>query len=323
LPQDTALAAKLRDVKTAENAPLSKPFLMTRIQANLVLLTVGAMWGMGFVAQSTAMEAIGPFFFVGLRFGVAGISMLPFAWGEARRSEQSLSAADWRAFAFIGILLFGGMAAQQTGLMSTTVTNSGFLTGLYVIMVPLFAVVLFRQWPHPVIWPAALLALTGIWFLSGGGITALTTGDWLTVLCAAFWALQLIFIARHASHTGRPVTLAVVQFAVCGILGLLIALGFEKIDWSAVRIAAPEILYTGVFSGGIAFTLQAVGQRYTTAPQAAIFLASEAVFAAMFGIWLLGERLPAAGFVGCALIFCAILIVELIPAFGQKRPVTP
>ena len=202
--------------------------------------------------------------------------------------------------------------------MTTTVTNSGFLTGLYVIMVPIFAVVLFRQQPHPIIWPGALLALAGIWLLSGGALAALTTGDWLTVLCAAFWALQLILITTHANHTGRPVTLAVTQFAVCGLLGLLVAVTFEKLDWSAVRIAAPEILYTGIFSGGIAFTLQAIGQRYTSAPQAAIFLASEAVFAALFGIWLLGERLPAAGFLGCALIFSAILAVEVVPALGRS-----
>ncbi len=296
---------------------------MTRIQANLVLLTVGALWGMGFVAQSTAMEAIGPFFFVGLRFSVAALSMLPFALREASRAEQALSVAYWRVFAFIGMLLFGGMAAQQTGLMTTTVTNSGFLTGLYVVMVPLLAVTLFRQPPHPAVWPAALLALAGIWFLSGGQIGALAVGDWLTVLCAVFWALQLIFIARHASQTGRPVTLAVVQFAVCGVLGLAVALSFETVDWSAVRHAVPEILFTGIFSGGIAFTLQAVGQRYTTAPQAAIFLASEAVFAALFGIWLLGERLPATGFLGCALILAAILIVEVGPTIGRKRPVTP
>ena len=151
----------------------------------------------------------------------------------------------------------------------------------------------------------------------------MTTGDWLTVLCAAFWALQLIYIGRHANDTGRPVTLAVVQFAVCSILGLLIAFSFETVDWNAVRIAAPEILFTGIFSGGIAFTLQAVGQRYTTASQAAIFLASEAIFAAIFGILLLGEQLPATGFLGCALIFSAILIVELAPAFGRKSPVTP
>lgn len=296
---------------------------MTRTQANLVLLTVGAMWGMGFVAQSTAMEAIGPFFFVGLRFGVATLAMLPFAIRESRRNETTLAPKDWRAFVFIGLLLMGGMAAQQVGLLTTTVTNSGFLTGLYVVMVPILGVLLFRQWPHPVIWPAAFVALAGIWFLSGGRIDALAAGDWLTVLCAAFWALQLIFIARHANHTGRPITLAVTQFAVCGLLGLAIAFAFERIDWSAVRIAAPEILYTGIFSGGIAFTLQAVGQRHTTAPQAAIFLASEAVFAAMFGIWLLGEKLPAAGFLGCALIFTAILAVELIPMFSTRKSVTP
>jgi drug/metabolite transporter (DMT)-like permease len=101
------------------------------------------------------------------------------------------------------------------------------------------------------------------------------------------------------------------------------AFGIDMIDRSAVRIAIPEILYTGIFSGGVAFTLQAVGQRYTSAAQAAIFLASEAVFAAMFGIWLLGERLPAAGFLGCALIFSASLIVELIPTLNQKKPVMP
>jgi drug/metabolite transporter (DMT)-like permease len=296
---------------------------MTRIQANIVLLAAGAMWGMGFVAQSTAMEAIGPFLFIGLRFTVAAVSMLPFAMREARRQRKALEPANWRSFVLIGLMLFGGMSAQQVGLMTTTVTNSGFLTGLYVIMVPIFAVVLFRQRPHPVIWPGALLALAGIWLLSGGELTSFTAGDWLTVLCAAFWALQLILIARHGNQTGRPVTMAVTQFAVCGALGLLIAVTFETLDWSAVRIAAPQILYTGIFSGGIAFTLQAVGQRYTSAPQAAIFLASEAVFAALFGMWLLGERLPPAGFLGCGLIFSAILAVEVLPALGARKAVTP
>jgi drug/metabolite transporter (DMT)-like permease len=287
----------------------------------MILLAVGAMWGMGFVAQSIAMDAIGPFFFVGLRFAVATVSMLPFAMREARRERKAPTPANWASFGLIGLMLFGGMIFQQIGLMTTTVTNSGFLTGLYVIMVPLFAVVLFRQRPHPVIWPGALLALAGIWLLSGGQLAALTSGDWLTVLCAAFWALQLILIARHGNDTGRPVTLAVTQFAVCGLIGLLFAFAFETLDWNAVRIAAPQILYTGIFSGGIAFTLQAVGQRYTTAPQAAIFLASESVFASLFGILLLGERLPATGFLGCALIFSAILAVEVVPMLGRSAAV--
>ncbi|QDZ01992.1 DMT family transporter [Nitratireductor mangrovi] len=292
---------------------------MSRPVANLVLLLAGALWGMGFVAQSTAMAAVGPFLFVGLRFLVAAVAMLPFALREHAVAKTGLQTRDWRAFAVIGLFLFGGMAAQQVGLLTTTVTNSGFLTGLYVVMVPFLAVLIYRQWPHPVVWPSAAMALAGIWLLSGGAIERLTVGDWLTILCALFWALQMIFIARHAAGSGRPVTLAVTQFAVCAALGLAVALLVEPIGLDAIRAAAPEILYAGIFSGGIAFTLQAVGQRYTTAPQAAIFLASESVFAALFGAYFLGERLPAAGLAGCGLIFAAIILVEALPPLIERR----
>jgi drug/metabolite transporter (DMT)-like permease len=286
---------------------------MTRIQANLVLLLAGAMWGMGFVAQSTAMQAIGPLLFIGLRFVVATVAMLPFALREGRRAERGVRTAEWLAFAMIGVLLFAGMAAQQVGLLTTSVTNSGFLTGLYVVMVPFISVVLFRHWPHPLVWPAALSALAGIWLLSGGSIGAFKVGDWLTILCALIWALQVIYIGKYAARSGRPVTLAVTQFAVCGAAAMVFALFIEPIHWNAIRAALPEILYAGVIAGGAAFTLQAVGQRYTTAPQAAIFLSTEAVFAALFGALFLGERLPLEALAGCALIFVAMLLVELGP----------
>ncbi|MBN8242715.1 DMT family transporter [Nitratireductor aquimarinus] len=292
---------------------------MTRVQANLLLLLAGAMWGMGFVAQSTAMDAIGPFLFIGLRFAIACLSVLPFALWESRRSTASLTVLDKRNFVVIGVLLFAGMAAQQVGLLTTTVTNSGFLTGLYVVMVPFLAVLLFRQWPHRIVWPAALSALAGIWLLSGAGKVSLQIGDWLTILCALFWAIQVIMIGRSASHTGRPVTLSVTQFGVTAVIALAIASFIEPIDLAAIRIALPEILYAGVFSGGIAFTLQVIGQRYTTAPQAAIFLSTEAVFAALFGAIFLGERLPPLGLAGCGLIFAAILAVEIAPAIRSRR----
>ena len=292
---------------------------MTRTQANLVLLLAGAMWGMGFVAQSTAMQAIGPLLFIGLRFVVATFAMLPFAVREGRRAARPVQRSEWLAFAMIGLLLFAGMAAQQIGLLTTSVTNSGFLTGLYVVMVPFIAVILFRQWPHPLVWPAALAALLGIWLLSGGSIGAFKVGDWLTILCALIWALQVVYIGRHAVASGRPVTLAVTQFAVCGALALFFALFMEPIGWQAIRTAIPEILYAGVIAGGAAFTLQAVGQRYTTAPQAAIFLSTEAVFAALFGAIFLGERLPLEALAGCGLIFAAILLVEAGPALLAWR----
>lgn len=294
---------------------------MSRVQANVVLLLAGAMWGMGFVAQSTAMAEIGPFWFVGLRFLLATLAILPFAVFESRQARKPVDSRNWRIFCLIGLVLFLGIVAQQIGLMTTTVTHSGFLTGLYVVITPLLGIVMFRQWPHVVVWPAALCALAGIWLLSGGGGLSLGTGDWLTILCAALWALQLILIGRYVGDSGRPVTLAVTQFAVCAALGLIAAAFLEPFDARQIEATLPEIVYAGVFSGGVAFTLQIVGQRYTTAPQAAIFLSTEAVFAALFGVAFLGEVIPPAGLVGCGLILAAMLMVEIVPSIAARRRV--
>ncbi len=292
---------------------------MPRPLANLLLLAAGAIWGMGFVAQSTAMQSIGPVLFVALRFAVATAAMLPFALLESRRAGNPLSRRDKLAFLGIGLLLTGGMLVQQIGMLTTSVTNAGFLTGLYVVMVPFFSVLVFRRWPHIAIWPGAALALAGIFLLSGGAIGALKVGDWLNILCAAFWGFQVLLIGAFASHSGRPVTLAVAQFAVCFVISGALAAVFEPFDLDKVYAAIPEILFAGVVSGGIAFTLQVIGQRWTTPPQAAIFLSTEAVFAALFAAIVLGERLPAAGLAGCVLILLAILVVELSPALFRRR----
>lgn len=295
---------------------------MPRSLANLLLLSAGAIWGMGFVAQSTAMQAVGPLLFVALRFALATVVMLPFAIIEARRAPRHLARREMAGFAAIGLLLTGGMLVQQIGMLTTTVTNAGFLTGLYVVFVPFVAVLIFRERPHAAVWPGAALAFAGIFLLSGGEIAALTAGDWLNVLCAVFWAFQVFLIGRYAAGTGRPVTLAVTQFAVCFAVASVLAAVFEPFPLDGVIAALPEILFAGIVSGGIAFTLQVIGQRWTTAPQAAIFLSTEAVFAALFAAIILGERLPAAGVAGCALILAAILVVELAPSLLRRR-VTP
>ncbi len=292
---------------------------MRRSYANLLLLSAGAIWGMGFVAQSTAMDSLEPFVFLGLRFLIAFAVILPFAVMETRKATVPLRPRDWAAFLVVGLFLFGGMSAQQVGLLSTTVTNSGFLTGLYVIFTPLLGVLLFWQWPHPALWPAAAVAMLGIFFLSGGQLATLTPGDWLTILCSVFWALQVLFIARWTSSTGRPITLAVTQFALCGAIALTIAGVFETFDWSMVYQALPELIFTGVFSSGVAFTLQALAQQHTSAPQAAIFLSSEALFAALFAAILLSERLGMLGYLGCMLIFGAMLLVEVLPTLRERR----
>lgn len=292
---------------------------MTRIQANLVLLLAGAVWGMGFVAQASAMDAVGPMLFVGARFVIATLCVLPFALREGKQAKASLAPRHWLAFAWIGLMLFCSLSLQQVGLLTTTVTNSGFLTGLYVVLTPIFGIILFRQFPHLIVWIAALLTLAGIFLLSGGSLSGLTTGDWLTIGAAAFAALQAIFIVRSAQQTGRPLALAAMQFTICAVIGLAAAFLFEPVSLEAIKSAGFEILYAGMFSGALAFTLMVIGLRYTTASQGAIFLSSEAVFAALFGAILLGERLPPAGLLGCTLIFVAMLSVEVLPAMQERR----
>lgn len=292
---------------------------MPRHLANLLLLLAGAIWGMGFVAQSTAMDSIGPFVFIGLRFLVAAILLAPFALRESRRAAHPVAPAHLAGFALIGLTLFVAMALQQVGLTITTVTNSGFLTGLYVVFVPFITLFVLGQRLHPVIWPAVLMTFVGIWMLAGGSLSALNVGDLLTIGCAVLWAVQVILVGRYVGPSGRPLTLSFIQFALASVLGLGVGLATEPFELTQITAALPEILFAGLFATGLAFTFQVIGQRYTTAPQAAIFLSTESLFAALFGAVVLGERVPALGYVGGLLIFLAILLAELGPLVRATR----
>lgn len=292
---------------------------MTRMQANLVLLVAAAIWGGGFVAQSTAMDTIGPFWFIGLRFLVATACVLPFALVESRKAKAPLRPRDGRHFLMIGLALFLGAATQQIGLETTSVTNSSFLTGLYVVFVPVLSVLFLGRQPHWIIWPASLMALAGIFLLSGGHVDRLTSGDYLTIVCALFWSIQVTLIGLFVGESGRPLALSTAQFAVCAVGGLLLGFLREPISVDAIRGALGEILYVGVFSSGFAFVLQVLGQRHTTAPQAAIFLSAEALFGALFGALLLQEKLGPMGYVGCGIIFAAMIMVETVPEFLRWR----
>ena len=302
---------------------------MSRSLANLLLLTAGAIWGMGFDAQQTAMDDIGPMLFIALRFLLAGFAVLPFAMRELNKSGQdgyaSAVTRNFRWFFFVGLAFFLGMAFQQVGLIGTTVTNAGFLTALYVIMVPMLMVTVLRKRQPFIIWPAALMALGGIFLLSGGSLASLTFGDWLVIICALFWAIHVILTGRVGQATGLPVTMATTQFFVTSMLAFAMCIFFyvtglgESVPTTAQLMGAlPEIIYAGTIAGGLGFTLQAVGQRYTSESAAAVLISTESLFAALFGAFFLGDRLAGFGYVGCALIFAAILMVELAP---QKKKV--
>jgi drug/metabolite transporter (DMT)-like permease len=292
---------------------------MTRIQANLTLLVTAAIWGAGFVAQDTAMETMGPLWFVGLRFLVAFLIALPLALREHRQVTAPFAPREALTYAMIGLALFCGAVTQQFGLLTTSVTNSSFLTGLYVIIVPVLSVVFLRKLPHWIIWPAAVLALAGIYYLSGGELSRMTAGDLLTIVCAFFWGTQVLLVGIFAPGSDRPMALSAIQFLVCGLGGIFLAFALEPITWNGFVEAIPEILYAGIFSSGIAFILQVIGQRWTTAPQAAIFLSSESLFGALFGAMLLGERIGFLGYIGCALIFAAMILVEIVPEITKSR----
>lgn len=293
--------------------------IMSRMQANLVLLLAAAIWGAGFVAQSTAMDSLGPFWFIGMRFAIATLCVLPFALRESRTATRPLERRHVVQFLLIGLALFLGAATQQVGLQFTTVTNSSFLTGLYVVFVPAIAVIFLRKPPHWIIWPAAVVSLTGIYLLSGGALDQLTVGDGLTILCALFWAVQLTLVGLFVGESGRPLTLSTIQFAVCAAGGITVGLFTETLTVEAIRGATTELLFTGILSSGFAFVLQVIGQRYTTASQAAIMLSAEALFGGLFGALLLNEMLTTAGYVGCGMIFVAMIMVEIIPEIMRRK----
>jgi len=211
-----------------------------------------------------------------------------------------------------------GTVLQQYGIVITSVTNAGFLTAIYVVLTPILVTLFFKGRPHFLVWPASLFTLLGIYLL-GGGLTALNAGDLLMLVCAVFWALQVIFVGRLASTSGRPITIAVIQFASIGVICVFLSLFFESYSLQSLHNAWFEIFFAGALSGGVAFTFQAFGQQWTTPSDAAIMLSSEALFAALAAAVILGERIAPIGMVGCALIFSGILLVEVGPHYIKSR----
>ncbi|HEY4345603.1 MAG TPA: DMT family transporter [Parvibaculum sp.] len=316
---------------------------MTRATADLLLLAAALIWGLAFVGQATAMEHMGPLTFSGARFLLAALVVAPFAAMESRRMP---AIPRNRAPALIGIgtVFFLGVVTQQLGLLSTSVTNAGFLTALYVIMVPALAWAVqhvatrraaarmpmlaspvpaspLAETPVKVngfVWPAAAISFAGTFLLGGGRIGGLNWGDGLVIVAAFFWAVQILALGALAYDLRRPLTIAFIQYAVTAALGLGAGFIFETPTLAGVFAAWRELAYTGVVSGGIAFTLQSIAQAHTPPSDAAIIVSSESLFAAAFGALLLGDRLGAAGWSGAALVLAAVLLVQLGPAYLRR-----
>ena len=295
---------------------------MSRPVAVLLLVIATMIWGLAFVAQKSAMTHVGPLTFAGERLLLGGVVLVPFMFGELRRKAVKLSSFSPGLWVQIGLLcaayMFGSLL-QQFGLAHTSVTNAGFLTALYVLFAPLIAYVAIRAKPHPVIYVGAPLALIGIFYLNGGHLSALNYGDLLVIASAVFWGAHVFLLGQLSRATALPVTLSAISFLVVGALCMGLAFVFETPTLAGLSAIWVEVLYVGVMSTAVAFTLQAIAQQHVPAANAAIVLSSESLFAALGGALILGERLSPIGYAGAALIFFAIIVVEAVPAIAARR----
>jgi drug/metabolite transporter (DMT)-like permease len=295
---------------------------MSRIQADILLVVAAAIWGFAYLFQKTAMADIGPLTFVASRAIVATIVLAVIASFEARRAPVPLPPSFVRTGMVAGVLFFFAAALQQTGLVTATVTNTGFLTALYVVTTPLMAWLVFRRTLPVIIWPAVVLAFIGVWLLGGGSIGGLSTGDILVAASALGWSAHLLVVSGAASH-GRPIAFTAVQFAAVAVCALPLAILFEPISLAALTAAAPSILFVGVLSSALTFTLLAAALRHTPPGEATILVSTEVLFAALAGAIFLGDRLTPIGWVGAALMFAATLLVQAGPWLmrGKAEPV--
>lgn len=283
--------------------------------SDALLLLTAIIWGFAFVAQRIGMEHVGPFTFNGIRFLLGAMAVFPMIfWLEKtqppRKSGKLNNAKAMGGCLLSGIFLFVGASLQQIGIdMGSTAGNAGFITGLYVVFVPVFGIFLGQR-TNAGTGLGVILALVGLYLLSVTGNMTMAWCDFLVLVGAFFWAFHVLYIGR-ISRRMNPGKLAVVQYLVVSLLSLVIALIFESISWEGMTAAAIPILYGGLASVGIAYTLQIVGQRKAHPAHASIILSLEAVFAAFGGWLILGEVLPFRGIVGAGLMLAGMVISQL------------
>jgi drug/metabolite transporter (DMT)-like permease len=273
--------------------------------ADALVLLAALIWGVAFYFQKAAMDHVGPLTFLGLRAIIAAAVLSPFALMERRGGKSVVPIALGG-----GCIFFVAASIQQIGIVEATVTNTGFLTALYVVFTPFIVWALRRKAPGAAIWVGAALAFIGTWALSGGSFAAFTRGDWLIAFSAIFWSCFIV-TTGWSGKFATPLTYMGVQFMVVALLSFAAAFTFETPTLAAIQSGAVPILYVGILSSALTFGLLAVALRHVPPARAAILLSLETVFAAIAGAIMLGERLPAIGWAGAALMMAAILVVQL------------
>ncbi len=294
------------------NMKMSKSFSM------FCALVTTFIWGTAFIAQDTGMDNIGPLTFNFSRFIVGFITILPIALVfERKKIVQEISSKSklfYKYLIFMGVSLFLGTFLQQASLQYTNIANAAFFTVFYVPLVPILLFFIYSTKVHWSIWPSIGLCIFGVYLLSDFSNSEVMLGDALVILCSVFWALHIIYAGKFMETFDIPIFYAALQALFVATLSFLFSYFFEEINLSNILLESSSIIYAGVFSGGIAFTLQMFAQKNIEEAPAAIIYSLEGVFAAIAGWIILNQFLDLSNIIGCFLILIAVIFSQLAPS---------
>ncbi|MFM8370710.1 MAG: DMT family transporter [Chloroflexota bacterium] len=287
-----------------------------RLKADITLFLISIIWGSAFVAQRVAGQVGSVYIFNGLRYVLAGVAVIPFALRSLRTinritnmpSPNYIPSDQYKWMGIAGVFLFLGSAFQQAGLVYTTAGNAGFITSLYVVLIPMFLFLFWKEKPHWLFIVAIILAMIGAFLLSTGGTFKIHFGDLLEVVGALFWAFHVIILGKYA-HNFEPMSFSVGQLIFCGLLNLSIGIFIEPMPVFDSNFLF-AIGYTAFLSLGLCYTLQVWAQRHTPPADAALLLSLESVFAVLAGWLLLDERLLPVQIIGAVLIFSGVVLSQ-------------
>ena len=296
------------------------------LKANALLLVACLAWGTTFVAQRVGMDFMGPFLYTGMRFSIGALCLAPWAWYGHKKRRRTLSAGKnpaerppWWGILLAGGLLCAGINLQQIGLIYTTAGKAAFITGLYVVIVPLLGLFGAQKPEGPGLWIAVPMAAIGLYLLSVTEAFRLSPGDGWVLACAFAWAGQILFLG-WLSPKMNSFVLAFGQSFICAVLSLSIALIVEEVRLSVLLSGLVPVLYGGIVSVGIGFTFQVIAQKDAPPAHAAIIFQFEAVVAAVSGWFILGETMGLRALAGAVLMFASMLVAQL---WGAKHPCHP
>ena len=285
-------------------------------KGELLLLVTALIWGTAFMFQSISASLIGPFLFNGSRFILGGLVILPFLF---KKDEQNDQRKMWQSGIVLGIIMFIAPNLQQFAMIDTSAGKAGFMTSLYIVLVPLLAFILQKKRIGKKLILALALALVGLYMLCGASLD-LKVSDLSLILCAFFFALQILVVAHYVKWV-NPLKMSCLQYLIAGILSLIAALILEDFNGLNYLKALPSILYTGIFSTAIAYTLQTVGQKSVDATVASIILSLESVIAALTSFFFLGQSLSYKEIIGSILMFMAVILSQLPTKVKEKKNV--